>query len=127
MSVKQPNVTEWKQRVRTRIRRSDGVVALISSSTPATTVPVLSDDAAILPSGLSVLTASRGDQTSSETADARGKFSTYLEGACPSGGGPHEQMSVSFRHRRPAAGAVSSGPDPECDPDCRQGGTSDPG
>ena len=85
MSVKQPNVTEWKQRVRTRIRRSDGVVALISSSTPATTVPVLSDDAAILPSGLSVLTASRGDQTSLETADARGKFSTYLEGALDGG------------------------------------------
>ena len=36
-SVKQPYVTEWKQRVRTRIRRSDGVVALISSSTPKAT------------------------------------------------------------------------------------------
>jgi hypothetical protein len=37
MSVKEPYVTEWKQRVRTRIRRSDGVVALISSSTPKAT------------------------------------------------------------------------------------------
>lgn len=34
MSVKQPYVSEWKERVRARIRRSDGVVALISSSTP---------------------------------------------------------------------------------------------
>lgn len=33
MSVKEPYETEWKTRVRTRIRRSDGVIALISSST----------------------------------------------------------------------------------------------
>jgi hypothetical protein len=37
MSVKEPYATEWKQRVRTRVRRSDGVVALISSSTPKAT------------------------------------------------------------------------------------------
>jgi hypothetical protein len=30
MSVKEPYDTEWKKRVRTRIRRSDGVVALVS-------------------------------------------------------------------------------------------------
>lgn len=34
MSVKEPYTTEWKERVATRIRRSDGVVALLSSSTP---------------------------------------------------------------------------------------------
>ncbi len=34
MSVKEPYETEWKQRVRTRIRRSNGVIALISSNTP---------------------------------------------------------------------------------------------
>jgi len=34
MSVKQPYATEWKTRVRTRVRRSDGVIALLSSSTP---------------------------------------------------------------------------------------------
>ncbi|EKA60997.1 hypothetical protein B277_09647 [Janibacter hoylei PVAS-1] len=34
MSVKNPYDTEWKERVRARIRRSDGVIALISSSTP---------------------------------------------------------------------------------------------
>src|SRR2546423_15388543 len=34
MSVKDPYDSGWKERVRTRIRRSDGVVALISSSTP---------------------------------------------------------------------------------------------
>lgn len=37
MSVKEPYSSQWKERVRTRIRRSDGVVALISSSTPAAT------------------------------------------------------------------------------------------
>lgn len=37
MSVKEPYATEWKARVRTRIRRSDGVIALISSSTPTAT------------------------------------------------------------------------------------------
>ena len=37
MSVKEPYSSEWKQRVRTRIRRSDGVIALISSSTPNAT------------------------------------------------------------------------------------------
>lgn len=34
MSVKEPYATEWKARVRTRVRRSDGVIALISSHTP---------------------------------------------------------------------------------------------
>lgn len=34
MSVKQPYEKEWKERVRTRVRRSDGVIALISSNTP---------------------------------------------------------------------------------------------
>lgn len=34
MSVKQPYSSEWKKRVRTRIARSDGVVSLISRSTP---------------------------------------------------------------------------------------------
>lgn len=31
MSVKEPYDSDWKERVRTRIRRSDGVIALISS------------------------------------------------------------------------------------------------
>ena len=30
MSVKEPYKTDWKDRVRTRIRRSDGVIALVS-------------------------------------------------------------------------------------------------
>lgn len=32
MSVKEPYDTDWKERVRTRIRRSDGVIALVSKS-----------------------------------------------------------------------------------------------
>lgn len=32
MSVKKPYDAEWKQRVRTRIRRSDGVIALVSKN-----------------------------------------------------------------------------------------------
>jgi hypothetical protein len=32
MSVKEPYDTGWKERVRTRIRRSDGVIALVSRS-----------------------------------------------------------------------------------------------
>lgn len=32
MSVKEPYDTAWKERVRTRIRRSDGVIALISKN-----------------------------------------------------------------------------------------------
>jgi hypothetical protein len=34
LSVKEPYSTEWKTKTRTRIRRSDGVIALISASTP---------------------------------------------------------------------------------------------
>lgn len=34
MSVKEPYKSEWKERVRTRVRRSHGVIALIGSSTP---------------------------------------------------------------------------------------------
>src|SRR6476659_1212418 len=37
MSVKDPYDADWKERVRTRVRRSDGVIALISSSTPKAT------------------------------------------------------------------------------------------
>lgn len=37
MSVKEPYSSQWKERVRTRVRRSDGVIALISSSTPGAT------------------------------------------------------------------------------------------
>lgn len=51
----------------------------------ATSVPALTDDAAVLPQGLSVLTASRGDQVSMETAAGRGQFSTYFEGALDGG------------------------------------------
>ncbi len=32
MSVKDPYDTEWKKRVRTRIKRSDGVIALVSKN-----------------------------------------------------------------------------------------------
>ena len=32
MSVKEPYDREWKERVRTRIRRSDGVIALVSKN-----------------------------------------------------------------------------------------------
>ena len=37
LSVKEACETRWKDRVRTRIRRSDGVIALISESTPQAT------------------------------------------------------------------------------------------
>lgn len=37
MSVKEPYRTGWKDRVRTRIRRSDGVIALISSNSLTST------------------------------------------------------------------------------------------
>lgn len=32
MSVKQPYDTEWKERVRTRIKRSDGIIVLVSKN-----------------------------------------------------------------------------------------------
>lgn len=32
MSVKEPYISEWKEKVRTRIKRSDGVIALISKN-----------------------------------------------------------------------------------------------
>lgn len=77
--------TEILERIKRSNIQETTVVLDCCFSGGATTVPVLSGDAAILPSGLSVLTASRGDQTSSETANARGQFSTYLEGALDGG------------------------------------------
>jgi uncharacterized caspase-like protein len=47
--------------------------------------PQLGGDATVLRSGLSILTASRGDQPAAETADGRGLFSTYLGGALDGG------------------------------------------
>lgn len=51
----------------------------------ATTISALGNKLANLRAGLSVLTASRSDQISMETADGRGLFSTYLEGGLDGG------------------------------------------
>jgi Caspase domain len=51
----------------------------------ATTIGALGTALANLRPGLSVLTASRNDQTSAETPAGRGLFSTYLEGALDGG------------------------------------------
>ncbi len=51
----------------------------------ATTIEALHNGLANLRDGLAVLTASRHDQVSQETTDARGLFSTYLEGALDAG------------------------------------------
>lgn len=32
MSVKEPYVTDWKEKVRTRIKRSDGIIVLVSKN-----------------------------------------------------------------------------------------------
>ena len=37
MSVKEPYDTEWKKRVRTRIKRSDGVIVLVSKNSRTST------------------------------------------------------------------------------------------
>ena len=37
MSVKEAYESDWKEKVRTRIRRSDGVIALVSKNCPAST------------------------------------------------------------------------------------------
>jgi uncharacterized caspase-like protein len=51
----------------------------------ASTISALGNNLANLRPGLSVLTASRSDQTSAETLAGRGLFSTYLEGALDGG------------------------------------------
>lgn len=51
----------------------------------ASTISALNNGLANLRPGLSILTASRGDQVSMETPSGRGLFSSYLEGALDSG------------------------------------------
>lgn len=51
----------------------------------ATSIEALNNGLANLRDGLAVLTASRSDQVSMETADSRGQFSTYLQGALDAG------------------------------------------
>ena len=51
----------------------------------AGSVPAAMSSAAVLRQGVSLLTASRADQTSAETATGRGLFSEYLEGALDGG------------------------------------------
>ncbi|HET7690514.1 MAG TPA: caspase family protein [Nocardioidaceae bacterium] len=48
-------------------------------------VPALASNAATLRPGLTILAASRNDQTSAESSQGRGLFSTYLEGALDGG------------------------------------------
>lgn len=69
-------------------------------------VPALASGAATLHPGLSILAASRNDQTSAETPADRGKFSTFVEGALEGGaadvlgrvhlGGLYAYVSDSF-------------------------------
>ena len=69
-------------------------------------VPALASAAATIHPGLSILAASRNDQTSAETPSERGLFSTYLEGALEGGaadvlgkvhlGGLYAYVSESF-------------------------------
>jgi hypothetical protein len=69
-------------------------------------VPALASGAATLRPGLSILAASRDDQTSAESPGMRGLFSTYLEGALDGGaadvlgkvhlGGLYAYVSESF-------------------------------
>ncbi len=51
----------------------------------AGSVPQLGPDLAVLRNGVTMLAASRGDQTSAETATGRGLFSTYLGGGLEGG------------------------------------------
>lgn len=48
-------------------------------------VPQLGSSSAALREGVTLITASRGDQTAAETTAGRGAFSTYLEGALEGG------------------------------------------
>jgi hypothetical protein len=48
-------------------------------------IPQIGGNNVVLKQGLSILTASRGDQVSAETPDGRGLFSTYLCGALDNG------------------------------------------
>ncbi|MFF3253934.1 caspase domain-containing protein [Actinacidiphila glaucinigra] len=72
-----------------RISRSDVketvVVLDCCFSGGAATIGLLGANISILPKGTTVLTASRGDQVSVETAAGRGQFSTYFEGALAGG------------------------------------------
>src|SRR6478752_7118011 len=63
------------------------VVVILDCCFPggAATIAVLGNGAANLRKGLSILTASRDDQPSMETADRRGQVSSYLEAALPAG------------------------------------------
>jgi len=87
----------------------------------ATTIEALNNGLANLRDGLSVLTASRDDQVSMETAEGRGQFSTYLEGALKAGAadvlghvnvaGLYSYLSESFGawEQRPTLRPTSTG------------------
>ncbi|MGY1456971.1 caspase family protein [Streptomyces sp. SS8] len=72
-----------------RIVRSDVketvVVLDCCFSGGAATIAALGTDQSFLPKGTTVLTASRSDQVSVETAEGRGQFSSYFEGALEGG------------------------------------------
>jgi hypothetical protein len=72
---------------RINLSQVDEITVIIDScfSGGATTIEALNTGLANLRNGLAVLTASRGDEVSVETADARGQFSTYLQGALDAG------------------------------------------
>lgn len=71
-----------------RINACDQEVAVILDccfSGGAGGVPAAMTAGSVLRQGVSMLTASRADQTSAETPDGRGQFSAYLEGALEGG------------------------------------------
>ncbi|GCE42955.1 High-affnity carbon uptake protein Hat/HatR [Rhodococcus wratislaviensis] len=67
----------------------------------------------MLPDGLSILTASRGDQSAIETASGRGQFSVYLEGALDGGAADvlgHVNVSGLFAYLSESFGAWDQRP-----------------
>lgn len=79
----------------------------------ATTIGALGNKLANLRTGLSVLTASRSDQVSMETAAGRGLFSTYLEGSLDGGAADvlgHVNVSGMYAYLSESFGAWEQRP-----------------
>jgi len=79
----------------------------------ATTIEALNNGLANLRKGLAVLTASRDDQPSMETASGRGQFSSYLEGALDGGAADvlgHVNVSSLYAYLSESFGAWEQRP-----------------
>jgi hypothetical protein len=119
MPLKQPGDPDWRERARARIKRSDGVIALISPSTPEAEGQLWEIECAVeegkkilgiwLEDGYEVKPAEIGSAPCKEWTWEN--VAAFIDSCSRTGSGPRSSLSRSpCRRRRPWCGGLRRAP-----------------